>query len=94
MAGFELTTYGRFWVTAKVTTRSGINIGDLNEAIAKKLRFREKEIPGLEDRIIAKEARLKTLWNRRLGHQMESLPEFDEVFRVVRRELRRGNLSE
>lgn len=77
-----------------LTTRSVINIGDLNEAIAEKLRFREKEIPGLEDRIIAKEARLRTLWNRRLGHQMERLPEFDEVFRAVRRELRRGNLSE
>jgi len=77
-----------------LTTRAGIEIGDLNEAIREKLRFRKKENAGLEDRIIAKEARLKTLWNSRLGHQMERLPEFDEVFRVVRRELRRGNFPE
>ena len=77
-----------------LTTRAGIDIGDLNEAIAEKLRFRKKEIPGLEDRIIAKDARLKTLWNSRLGHQMETLPEFDEVFRAVGRELRRSNFPE
>lgn len=73
-----------------LTTRAGIELGDLTEAIAEKLRFREKEIAGLEDRIFAKEARLRTLWNSRLGHQMEALPQFDEVFRAVRRELRAG----
>ena len=71
-----------------LTTRAGIELADLTGAIAEKIRFREKEFPGLEDRIIAKEARLKTLWNSRLGHQMEALPQFDEVFRAVRRELR------
>ena len=35
-----------------LTTRAGIEIGDLIGAIAEKLRFREKEIAGLEDRII------------------------------------------
>jgi uncharacterized protein len=74
-----------------LTTRAGVEIGDLIEAITEKLRFRKKENAGLEDRIIAKEARLKSLWNSRLGHQMETLPEFEEVFRAVRRELRRGN---
>ena len=77
-----------------LTAHAGIEIGDLIEAITEKLRFRKKENAGLEDRIIAKEARLKTLWNSRLGHQMETLPEFDEVFRAVRRELRRGNFPE
>jgi predicted nucleotidyltransferase component of viral defense system len=73
-----------------LTTRAGIELRDLTGAIAEKLRFREKEIAGLEDRIFAKEARLRTLWNSRLGHQMEALPQFDEVFRAVRRELRAG----
>jgi predicted nucleotidyltransferase component of viral defense system len=77
-----------------LTTRTGIEIGDLTEAIREKLCYPEKEIAGLEDRIIAKEARLKALWISRLGHQMETLPEFDEVFRAVRRELRRGNFPE
>jgi predicted nucleotidyltransferase component of viral defense system len=58
--------------------------------ITEKLRFREKDIAGVEDRILAKEARLMTLWNGRLGHQMEALPQYDEVFRTVRRELRQA----
>jgi hypothetical protein len=43
------------------TSRAGIQIGDLVGAITDKLRFREKEIAGLEDRILAKEARLGSL---------------------------------
>lgn len=45
---------------------------------------------GIEDRILAKEAHLNALWNGRLGHQMEALPQYDEVFRTVRRELRQA----
>jgi len=71
-----------------LTSHAGVEIGPLIEAIMEKLRFREKDITGIEGRIIAKEIRLKSLWNGRLGHQMEALPEFDEVFRFVRRELR------
>jgi hypothetical protein len=61
-------------------------------AVTEKLRFREKDITGVEGRILAKEARLKALWNGRLGHQMEALPQFDEVFRTLRRELRQVGL--
>ena len=71
-------------------SHSGVDIGHLIEAITEKLRFREKDIAGVEDRILAKEARLKTLWDRRLGLQMEALPQYDEVFRTVRRELRQA----
>jgi hypothetical protein len=55
-----------------------------------KIRFREKDPTGIEDRLLAKEARLNALWNGRLGHQMEALPQYDEVFRTVRRELRQA----
>jgi hypothetical protein len=72
-------------------SHADVDIGHLIGAITEKLRFREKDIPGLEDRIIAKEARLKTLWNGRLGHQMEALPQYDEVFRTLRRELRQAD---
>jgi hypothetical protein len=34
---------------------------------------------------------LKALWNGRLGHQMKGLPQFDEVFRTVRRKLRQAD---
>jgi len=37
-----------------------------------------------------KEARLKKLWNVRLSAQMVCLPEFDEVYRAVLRELRKA----
>jgi uncharacterized protein len=77
-----------------LTSRAGIEIGHLLGAITDKLRFREKEIAGLEDRIIAKEARLGSLWSSRLGHQMEALPQFAEVFRFVRRELRQANFPQ
>jgi predicted nucleotidyltransferase component of viral defense system len=73
-----------------LTTHANVETGHLIGAIMEKLRFREKDITGTEDRIIAKEARLKALWNVRLEHQMEALPEFDEVFRTVRRELRQA----
>ena len=73
-----------------LTSHAGIEIGHLIGAITEKLRFREKDIAGIEDRIFAKEARLKALWNGRLGHQMVALPQYDEVFRTVRRELRQA----
>ena len=71
-----------------LTSHEGVDIGHLIGAVTEKLRFREKDITGVEGRILAKEARLKALWNGRLGHQMEALPQFDEVFRTLRRELR------
>ena len=73
-----------------LTSHAGVGIGHLIGAITEKLRFREKDIAGVEDRILAKEARLMALWNGRLGHQMEALPQYDEVFRTVRRELRQA----
>jgi hypothetical protein len=60
----NLGTYTNLWF---LTTRAGIDIGHLIDAITEKLRFREKEIDALEDRIVAKEARLKTLGNSLLG---------------------------
>jgi predicted nucleotidyltransferase component of viral defense system len=73
-----------------LTSHANVDIGHLIEAITEKLRFRVKDIGGVVDRIFAKEARLLALWNGRLGHQMESLPLYDEVFRTVRRELRQA----
>lgn len=75
-----------------LTVEAGVDLAQLVPAIAEKLRFRNKDIAGLEGRILKKEQRLKSLWTGRLGHQIEALPEFDEVFRVVRRELREAGL--
>jgi hypothetical protein len=73
-----------------LTSHGGVGIGQLIGAVAEKLRFRGKDATVVEDRITAKEARLKSLWDSRLGHQMEGLPPYDEVFRIVRRELRQA----
>lgn len=73
-----------------LTVNAGVVLAELVPAIQEKLHFGQKEIAGLEDRILAKEARLKALWVGRLGHQIEVVPEFDKVFRAVRRELRQA----
>jgi predicted nucleotidyltransferase component of viral defense system len=75
-----------------LTEHAGVTLEPLLHAIEAKLHFREKEIAGLQERIVAKEARLKSLWVTRLGHQVETLPEFDDVFRSLRRGLRQAEL--
>jgi predicted nucleotidyltransferase component of viral defense system len=77
-----------------LTVEPGVDLSQLVEAITEKLRFRLKNIAGLEGRILQKEQRLKALWTGRLGHQIEALPEFDEVFRAVRRELRQAGFPD
>jgi predicted nucleotidyltransferase component of viral defense system len=44
-----------------LTAHAGVKLHLLLPAIEEKLRFRNKEIAGLQDRIVAKEARLKAL---------------------------------
>ena len=61
-------------------------------AVAEIFCSREKDIAGLEDRILQKEQRLKSVWIGQLAHQIETFPEFEEVFRAVRRELRQAGL--
>lgn len=76
-----------------LTVEAGVDLCQLVEAITEKLRFRQKNIADLEDRILKKERRLKALWTGRLSHQIEALPEFDAVFRAVRRELRQAGFA-
>jgi uncharacterized protein len=75
-----------------LTSNEGIALGALADGMRQKLEFRGKPCEGLADAIRAKEARLKALWNLRLGYQMAALPGFDEVFRAVQRTLRRASL--
>jgi len=75
-----------------LTSNEGVQLDHLGDAIRQKLEFRNKAYAGLEDAILQKEARLKALWSGRLAYQMSTLPQFDEVFRAVRRALRQANL--
>jgi len=64
----------------------------LAPAITAKLAFRQQEAAGIQEAIIKKEVRLKTLWTARLSNQMAVLPPFDQVFREFRRVLRQSDL--
>jgi predicted nucleotidyltransferase component of viral defense system len=75
-----------------LTANEGIELGALADAMRQKLAFRGKPCEGLAEAIRAKEARLKALWDSRLGYQMAALPQFDEVFRAVQRTLRQAEL--
>jgi predicted nucleotidyltransferase component of viral defense system len=76
-----------------LTSNEGIELGALASAMRQKLEFRGKPCQGIAEAIRNKEARLRTLWSNRLGYQMTTLPEFDEVFRAVQRTLRQADLG-
>lgn len=69
-----------------------MKLGPLADGMRQKLEFRGKPCEGIAEAIRAKEARLRTRWNKRLGYQMVALPQFDEVFRAVQRMLRQADL--
>ena len=75
-----------------LTTNEGIELDDVTDAIRQKLEFRGKPFERVQVALLAKEARLEALWSKRLAYQMSELPPFDEVFRGLRRMLRRTNL--
>jgi uncharacterized protein len=78
-----------FWY---LTSQAGVGVDHLDHAIQEKLAFRGKPCEAIEKAILRKEPRLRALWAGRLSHQVNRLPEFEEVFRVVRRVLRQANL--
>jgi len=75
-----------------LTTNGYVSLADLKEAVDLKMEFRGRTITEARENFLRKEARLKKLWTVRLSSQMAALPEFDEVYRAVSRELRQGGL--
>jgi predicted nucleotidyltransferase component of viral defense system len=69
-----------------------VDLRDLIHAIEKKWAFREKKPAEMREALDAKEARYKKLWEKRLAAQMAELPEYEEVFRQVRRVLREADI--
>ena len=65
---------------------------ELIEAVRAKAAFRNRTLTGAKNLFQRKEARLRKLWVVRLAAQMADLPEFDEVYRAVSRELRQAAL--
>lgn len=67
-----------------------VRLDELKKAVEEKMRFRGRELTGTREYIIRKKDRLKKLWKVRLSSQMMDLPEFDEVYRVLLREMRQA----
>jgi hypothetical protein len=63
------------------------------EAVARKLAARGQEIKSLRGVIREKESRYRRLWETRLSAQVAVLPDFDEIFRAVRRSLRQVGIA-
>lgn len=60
--------------------------------IKSKLEFRSRSLIGIGEEFAKKEARYRKLWNLRLASQMIALPQFDEIYRTVRRVMREAGL--
>jgi uncharacterized protein len=71
-----------------------IDLADLVHAVEEKWAFRGKKPADVRRAFEAKEGRYKKLWVPRLSAQMAELPEFEGVFRSVRRALRQAGLTE
>jgi predicted nucleotidyltransferase component of viral defense system len=63
------------------------------DAIASKLEFRGQSLEKIGAQLDVKQSRLGRLWNQRLAGQMATLPEFDGVFRSVRRAFRQAGIG-
>ena len=69
-----------------------VDLASLRVELEQKLQFRGREIGDLGKEFLSKEARYRKLWDARLSMQMAELPEYGDVFRLVRREFRRAGL--
>lgn len=76
-----------------LTEEGRVDLSRLKSAVEEKLGFRGKKLDEVRGEFAAKEARFKKLWKTRLAAQLASLPEFDEVYRALRRLFRQAGLS-
>lgn len=70
-----------------------VDLTELIDVIGRKLTFRGQSLKAIRGQLEIKEAQLRALWSRRLAGQMAVLPEFNGVFRAVRRAFRHAGLS-
>jgi uncharacterized protein len=69
-----------------------LRVAEMRAELDTKLALRQRVVAGMEQAIAAKEDRLRRLWAARLAHQMNQLPQFDDVFREVMRSIRAADL--
>ena len=70
-----------------------VDLVEVIDAIASKLEFRGQSIEAIRVQLKVKQSRLGRLWNLRLAGQMAALPDFEGVFRAVRRAFRQAGIS-
>ncbi len=70
-----------------------VSLDQTTEAVGRKLAARGQELKSLGGVLREKEARYRRLWQTRLSAQMAILPDFDQVFRAVRRALRQAGIK-
>jgi predicted nucleotidyltransferase component of viral defense system len=76
-----------------LTANDQVRLPDLLDPVARKLEFRGLALAQVGKEFAAKEARYRKLWQVRLAAQMAALPDFDTVYRAVRRTLRQAGIS-
>jgi hypothetical protein len=76
-----------------LTTSGHVRLPDLLDSVARKLESRGLTLAQLGKEFGATEPRYRKLWQVRLAPQMAELPEFDTVYRAVRRTLRQAGIS-
>ena len=72
---------------------NSVNLNDCLEAINAKLAHRGKKLDEVRGEFHKKEARLEKAWNTRLSAQMASLPEFNKIYRAVKRVFRQAKVT-
>ncbi len=70
-----------------------VDLIEVIDAIATKLEFRGQSLETIGPQLNVKQSRLGRLWKQRLAGQMARLPEFDGVFRSVRRAFRQAGIG-
>lgn len=73
-------------------TEKGLDISSLRSEIEQKMIFKGAPFEQRQGEFDKKEPRFKKTWETRLSKQMTSLPEYDEVFREVKRAFRKAKL--
>jgi hypothetical protein len=76
-----------------LTANGHARLPDLLGSVVSKLEFRGVMLAAVRGEFAAKEARLGRLWDVRLAPQVVELPEFDAVYRAVRRSLRQAGVT-
>ncbi|MBI2461732.1 MAG: nucleotidyl transferase AbiEii/AbiGii toxin family protein [Candidatus Rokubacteria bacterium] len=70
-----------------------VALAQVMEAVGRKLEARGQELKNLRGSLREKEPRYRRLWGARLSAEVALLPDFDQVFRPVRRALRQVGIT-